>query len=142
LLNAIPTQAQVTLVGHQNLELEAFGAVADSILEILPHNVNHIESTASTASNQASQANNTSQSSHCKSQFQSNNKQHYTKRNVNYGTEPYFEGQRQRICRAHLYFADRARSCKPWCKWPGAKPNIIDPSSRPNSRGSSPVRNS
>jgi hypothetical protein len=58
---------------------------------------------------------------------------------VNSGTMPYSDGQRQKICRSHLYFAERARSCKIWCHWPGPKPQILDPTSRPSSRASSPV---
>lgn len=46
---------------------------------------------------------------------------------------PYSEGQRPKVCRSHLYYAANARTCKPWCKWPGAKPQQIDPSSRPAS---------
>ena len=33
----------------------------------------------------------------------------------------------------HLFFANSAKRCKPWCKWPGPKPTHIEPSSRAQS---------
>ena len=46
---------------------------------------------------------------------------------------PFTAGQRPKICRYHLYFAEKAKSCKPWCQWPGQKPKNIEPTSRTNS---------
>jgi hypothetical protein len=45
-------------------------------------------------------------------------------------SKPFTDGQLPKICRYHLYFADRARVCKPWCRWPGAKPHTEELSSR------------
>ena len=53
---------------------------------------------------------------------------------------PFSEGQRPKVCRFHLYFAERAKCCKPWCRWPGRKPEKMLPSSRPSSRSPSPNR--
>lgn len=52
---------------------------------------------------------------------------------------PFSSNQRPKVCRSHLYFGSRARSCKPWCAWP-IKPNSlqIQPTSRSVSRESSP----
>jgi hypothetical protein len=49
-------------------------------------------------------------------------------------------GQRTRVCRAHIYYGDRAKTCKPWCKWPNKKDLQMQPSSRTSSRASSPAR--
>ena len=54
------------------------------------------------------------------------------------GLRPFSADQRPKVCRAHLYFADQARTCKPWCKWPTKTGCNIRPSSRPGSRSSSP----
>lgn len=32
--------------------------------------------------------------------------------------QPYHEGQRPRVCRAHLFYGPDARSCRNWCTWP------------------------
>lgn len=31
---------------------------------------------------------------------------------------PFSVDQRPKICRAHIFFADRAKSCRSWCRWP------------------------
>lgn len=49
------------------------------------------------------------------------------------GLEPFSENQRPKICRSHIYFADLARTCKPWCKYPNKKNCRVEPSSRPAS---------
>ena len=52
------------------------------------------------------------------------------------GFRPFAPDQKPNICRAHIYFAEKARFCKPWCKFPNKSNCKIDPSSR----SSSPVR--
>jgi hypothetical protein len=49
-------------------------------------------------------------------------------------------GQHTRVCRAHIYYGELAKTCKPWCKWPNKQNLKIHPSSRPSSCASSPVR--
>lgn len=50
------------------------------------------------------------------------------------GLQPFHEGQRPRVCRAHIFFGSQARTCKPWCKWPSKSSALrMQPSSRPSS---------
>lgn len=52
----------------------------------------------------------------------------------NYGVKPFHDGQRPVVCRAHIYFGSKARTCKPWCRWPQKATTLrIQPSSRPTS---------
>ena len=64
-------------------------------------------------------------------------KDEYNRRNnitIPYSVTPFTENQRPKICRFHLYYADQARMCSPWCKWPNRSRNIqMQPSSRPSS---------
>ena len=53
---------------------------------------------------------------------------------------PFTAGQRPKICRYHLYFAEKAKSCKPWCQWPGQKPKNIEPTFCANSLENSPTQ--
>ena len=53
------------------------------------------------------------------------------------GVRPYNRNQRPKICRAHLYFASEAKTCKPWCKWPHKNPEL---KILPNSRSASPTK--
>ena len=32
--------------------------------------------------------------------------------------KPFSSNQRPKICRAHIYYAERARTCRSWCRWP------------------------
>lgn len=51
-----------------------------------------------------------------------------------YGLKPFHEGQRPVVCRAHLYFGAKARTCKSWCRWPNKLESLhMQPSSRPAS---------
>ena len=52
----------------------------------------------------------------------------------------FHSNQRPRVCRAHIYFGNFARTCKPWCILKSPELSI-QPSSRPASRSSSPVGN-
>ena len=50
------------------------------------------------------------------------------------GLTPYHAGQRQQVCRSHLFYGARARTCKPWCQWPSKASDLkVQPSSRPAS---------
>ena len=57
---------------------------------------------------------------------------------------PYHRDQRPKICRAHVYYADKARTCTRWGRWPASKPQFIysRDNSRSSSRESSPIRQS
>ncbi|XP_076038153.1 uncharacterized protein LOC143023506 [Oratosquilla oratoria] len=53
------------------------------------------------------------------------------------GLTPFYDGQRPRVCRYHLFYGNSARTCKQWCILSHTSANVL-PSSRPNSRSSSP----
>jgi hypothetical protein len=60
--------------------------------------------------------------------------------------EPFHPGQRPVICRGHLYYGARTRTCRRWCQFPrnsnGPQPRILGPTERTpaQSRASSPER--
>lgn len=63
----------------------------------------------------------------------------YRQDDIPIGDRPFKQGQRPRICRSHLYFADSARTCKVWCRWPNKTSNL---QILPNSRAPSPAARS
>ena len=78
-------------------------------------------------------------------------KQPYVKPFINYKDSnrsdltltPFSSGQRAKICRSHIFFADKARNCRSWCKWPNKSGCTIVQSNKNtprNSRASSPTR--
>lgn len=54
------------------------------------------------------------------------------------GFKPFSPGQRPKICDFHIFFAERAKSCTVWCKWPGEKPPQIRERSLSRQRPASP----
>ena len=52
---------------------------------------------------------------------------------VSAGLQPFREGQRPKVCRAHIYFGVEARTCKPWCQWPDKAHTKMQPRSRSSS---------
>ena len=53
------------------------------------------------------------------------------------GLKPFGKDQKPVVCRAHLYFGEKARTCKNWCRWPAKRGNL---QLLPNSRPSSPIK--
>ena len=49
------------------------------------------------------------------------------------GLHPFHDGQRPRVCRAHIFFGVDAKTCRSWCQWPDKINAKIRPSSRPSS---------
>lgn len=49
---------------------------------------------------------------------------------TNLSVAPFHPDQRPKICRYHIFYAERARKCKPWCRYPNKKDCTMEPSSR------------
>jgi len=134
-LEAVPNSVSAVLISQRdNLSLEQLGKLADDVMvyhESYGSNVNAIFN-------------------------HRGNAQHYTKysgdpnkfpvsyrnssvanNSVPISVRPYKPGQRTKICRAHIFFAENARTCKAWCKFPNKSTNVR---MLPNSRSASPVR--
>ena len=56
---------------------------------------------------------------------------------ASFGLRPYHEDQRPKVCRSHIFFGAKARTCKPWCQWPT---KAADLTMQPSSRAASPAR--
>ena len=138
---SLPQSMAPIVASQKTMDLDALGKLADELLPLCNHSASsHSINSASLAQNSY----NTHQRTH--------NQPHYQERQQNNstalrGVAPFAEGQRPRICRAHIYFADQARTCRNWCKWPNKQGATVLPNTRPNSpahfsRASSPYRGS
>lgn len=58
---------------------------------------------------------------------QYNNNNHSS---LHVGVKPFFQDQRPRICRAHIYFGNSARNCTRWCQWPDKRDTRITTSAQ------------
>ncbi len=141
LLSALPTNLRSALVGHDNCSLDQYAKIADSMLAVASNespfiNVNHVGS-----SDMA-----TLERQDFRGRFRHNNPQNsqMTRREPQnrYTPRPFYAEQRPKICNAHIYYADRARSCRHWCQWPGNRGRMVgdgQPTPR-QSRHNSPTK--
>lgn len=152
-LQALPVTISPVLISMNGVSLTDLGKLAD---EILPYSqekhsrVNNLDYMAVNSHNNLDCMAVNSRNNFeypAKNNFQNNkrsapyttNRQSYkpsydnTNSQIPIGLRPFSEGQRPKVCRSHLYFGDRARTCKPWCIFP-ANPGLkMMPSSRPAS---------
>lgn len=122
-ITGLPQNIAPVVASQKDLGLKQLGSLADELLPYfqqtpvmqIPHNINN--STKPSSFNKPS---------------------NFHKSSI--GLTPFHDGQRQRVCRAHIFYGPRAKSCKPWCMWPDKSACRLSPSSRPTSRDSSPGR--
>ena len=113
-LQALPSTISPVIASQKELNLSQLGNLAD---ELLPY---FSQSPVMAAPQQKPRHSNVQSTEKTDS-----NPTHF-------GVRPFNKDQRPKVCRAHIYFADRARTCKPWCKWPNKANCQMQPSSRPS----------
>lgn len=112
-IQASPATISPVLAAQKSLTLQQLGTLADELMPYFQDKVMHVNK-------QPQRYNNTYQ-------------EHQTNRNQSQlarGLRPFSENQRPKICRTHLYFAEKARNCTAWCKWPNKSNCTIQASSR------------
>ena len=117
-IQALPSTISPVLAAQKDLTLTQLGKLAD---ELTPFFHQALQ-TKSSVPTQPSPASSTRQANHV----------------IPVGLRPFNEQQKPKICRGHIYFADKSRTCKPWCRFP----NKANCAIQPNSRSSSPARSS
>lgn len=131
---SLPTSIRPVLASQSALDLQALGKLADELVPLC--------SSFDACSVYTKYAENDKKES--SSRFEK-------KRNFNppykqqfQGLTPFHRDQKQKVCRAHIFYGNNARSCRTWCQWPDKKgTNVLPPSgknSRNSSRESSPER--
>ena len=121
----VPINIQTVLTTQSLLPLSQFLPIADAVYDLTFRITNEENSTRPVF---AVNSHKPSTSSHLNKQS-----------TINIGLTPFRQNQCQLICRSHTFYGKMARSCKPWCQWPGPKPRRLEPSSRQASRPQSPV---
>ena len=125
-LKSLPANISAVLASQKDLSLTQLGKLAD---ELLPY----LNPSANTMAVSTAPSRQRSNSPHPRSEkFMFN------------GLKPFSPDQKPKICRGHVFFAEKSRTCRNWCKWP-SKNNcrvLNSRASSPASRSSSPVRRS
>ena len=101
IIKAMPNEAKISLTASQSLPMDKFCEVADNLYDVLNiSSVNHISQPNSQTYSRYGQTNDNRRENKHESPVSRNC---YT---------PYHPDQRPKICKAHVYYADRARTCK------------------------------
>ena len=128
-MQSLPPVIATALASQKSLSLTEIGSMADELSPLVNNQVNYVNNY---------QTNDDRQQQYQKSRhFETRNK--FSTPALPLGLRPFGANQRPKICRAHLYFADKARVCKPWCKFPTKRGCNIQPSSRSSSPARSTV---
>jgi len=104
-LNSLPSAITPVLAAQSTLSLAQLGTLADELVSF--------------ADNKPAQCSHVGQSS--------------TQSSTHHSVRPFHDNQRPKVCRAHIYYGNEARTCRSWCNWPNKHSCNIQPNSRPNS---------
>ena len=142
LLAAMPHTIRSALVGHEKASIDEFASIADSMLSITgsqsssnPFLIGAVQE-EQLCSNRTGQPWRRDHNSGRKFQHDS-----YFVSNTKFNVKPFYSGQRPRVCNAHIFYGERARSCRHWCRWPNKPQRILKDNEKTpsNSRPSSPA---
>lgn len=117
-IQALPPTISPVLATQKDLTLAQLGNLADELTPFF-HQALQVKSDASSTSKQSSPT-----------------MQRRENSAIPIGLRPFNDKQKPKVCRGHIYYADKSRSCKPWCRYPNKAANCT---MQPNSRPSSPA---
>jgi len=131
-LQMLPSNISPVIAASSTLTLDQIGALADELVSLpignssagIAYQIGHSQS--------ASPSSNYPYHYHGRRQDQFNNRRGSQPAIPN-SLKPFHSKQRPVVCRAHLYFGQEARTCKPWCRWPNKGNCTMESSSRPQS---------
>jgi len=122
-INALPATVAPVVAAQRTLTLQQLGSLADELTPLFDktNTVMKVSNSYGMNSNDQTQ------------------RKYENRRNSSCptGVMPYHPDQRPKICRAHIYYGNKARTCKPWCRFPGDRNKF---KFLPNSRQTSPAR--
>ena len=114
-INALPNTISPVIASQNSRPLLEVGTLADELIPLLKKDAFQVSH---------------SDNSQTSKPLQSNNSRPI-------GLTPFHPSQRPVVCRGHLFYGQKSRSCKPWCTWPNKQRCTIS-----RSRSASPARNS
>ena len=143
-IQSLHSSISPVLAAQKDLTLSQLGKLADELLPLAQSNIFNVQSSNSRPSspfrNQASTSRHPSQFHN--QPFHSRSTSHFN--HIQKNLRPFHENQRPSVCRAHIFYGTKARSCRNWCQWPNKNNITIMPNSRPStpvsSRSPSPNR--
>ena len=122
-IQALPPTISPVLAAQKDLTMHQLGNLADELSPLLQNPLLNVQSQKPHRSNSYQRSPQNS--------FSQNNGRNTN----NIGLQPFSKDQRPKVCRGHIFFAEKSRTCKPWCRWPNKNKCAM----QPNSRASSPT---
>ena len=120
---ALPSNVAPIIASQTSLDLDAIGKLADELVTLFPRDEVCAINTHAHSHNKPTHFSQPQQTSRCNT--------------PDLTLTPFSSGQRSKICRSHIFFGEKARNCRSWCRWPD-KRNCKVMQSRNNSRSASP----
>lgn len=121
----LPSNVALIIASQTSLDLDAIGKLADELVTLFPRDdVCAIKNTHT-------------REFHSRPAHFSHPEQPFRNNTPDLTLTPFSSGQRSKICRSHIFFGEKARNCRSWCRWPD-KRNCKVMQSRNNSRSASP----
>ena len=114
-VQALPSSISPVVATQKELSLQQLGKLADELMPLAQSQCLAVQPEVTSKSPSSSTSSTRTYSS------------------IPTGIRPFNSNQRPVVCRAHIYFGEKARTCKPWCRWPNKKNTSMLPSSRPSS---------
>ena len=165
LLSALPNNIRAALVGHDSAALDDYTKIADSMIAVAAPSTDFtVGAVSSTLPSQREHRSDSREFNRDRDRhdFNSGTRNFYRDRQDNdrgkwdnsrdwrqtrfnqcdkFQPRPFHNGQRSLVCNAHIYYADRARTCRTWCKWPNKPANVLKNGDKTpaQSRPSSPI---
>ena len=137
-IKSLPLSIAPAVAAQKSLSLSQLGSVADELMPIHTQlqNLNLAQTSGNAHCNHLQNSDLDEQSNRWKPVQRSD----CNNETIPIGLRPYHPNQRPKFCRSHLYYAEKAKYCKPWCRFPNKSGCRMQPSSRPGSRSSSQNR--
>lgn len=123
-IQALPHSIKPVVAAQVDLDTDRLGKMADDLLLYFnKQDTAHIRQISGKQKDEQQNKNETKRIHGCS----------HSENKFSTSVRPFNKDQKPQICRAHLYFAERAKFCKPWCRWPNKRNVQMQPNSRPNS---------
>ena len=138
-LQSLPPSIAPVLAAQSTLTLTQLGNLADELIALTPINppcsniVGVAQSSGYTRHNSSFRSGSGGGSGSNIGSNNNNSSGGSGNNQVHPSVRPFFANQRARVCRAHIYYGNQARTCRQWCCWPTKSTCKVEANSRPTS---------
>lgn len=126
----LPSTISAVVASQKSLNLTALGSMADELMP-LHSKINSVSMRDTERRRDGNRQQRYDRSSSARRQETSNKGRHPA-------LQPFHDDQKPKMCRGHIFYAEKSRTCKNWCRYPDKSSCTIQ-APRQSSRSSSPA---